>query len=206
MTLESPLDSKEIKLVNTKGNQPWIFTGGTDAEAEATILRPPDRKSRLIVKDPMLGKIEGRRRRGWQRMRWLDGWHHWLNGHEFEQTPETVKDREAWCAACSPWGWQRVGHDLVIKQQEMTMIRIKGSLDESYRNMSLSSKQGKIYHSWNCPRLVEVKGVCWQRPSRGMMTVRGSYTGREVEWDKLYSHLCWTWVFTLLSADGTNLA
>ena len=57
-------------------------------------------------------------------------------------------------------GLQRVGHDLVIKQQEITMIRIKGSLDESYRNMSLSSKQGKIYHSWNYPRLVEVMGVC----------------------------------------------
>ena len=48
----------------------------------------------------------------------------------------------------------------MIKQQEMTVIRIKGSLDESYRNMSLSSKQGKIYHSWNYPRLVEVMGVC----------------------------------------------
>ena len=56
--------------VNTKGNQSWIFTG---AEAEAPILWPPNAKSWLIGKDPMLGKIEGRRRRGWQRMRWLDG-------------------------------------------------------------------------------------------------------------------------------------
>ena len=66
-TLESPLDCKEIKPVNPKGNQSWIFIGRTDAEAEAPILWPPDVKNWLIW---MLGKIEGRRRRGWQRMRW----------------------------------------------------------------------------------------------------------------------------------------
>ena len=72
-TLESPLDSKEIKSVNPKGNQSWIFIGRADAEAEPPILWPPDVKSWLIRKDLMLGKIEGRRRRGRQRMRWLDG-------------------------------------------------------------------------------------------------------------------------------------
>ena len=72
-TLGSPLDCKEIKPVNPKGNQSWIFTGGTDAETEAPILWPPDAKSWLIKKTLMLGKIEGGRRRGWQRMRWLDG-------------------------------------------------------------------------------------------------------------------------------------
>ena len=55
-TLESPLDSKEIKPVNPKGNQPWIFIGRTDAEAEAPILGPPDVKSQLIWKDPDAGK------------------------------------------------------------------------------------------------------------------------------------------------------
>ena len=68
-TLESPLDYKEIKLANSKGNQPWIFTGKTDAEAEAPILWPLDAKSRL-EKTLMMGKIEGKSRR---RMRWLDG-------------------------------------------------------------------------------------------------------------------------------------
>ena len=63
-TLESPLDSKEIKPVHPKGNQSGIFIGRTDAEAEATILRPPDAKNGLIGKDLMLGKIEGRRRMG----------------------------------------------------------------------------------------------------------------------------------------------
>ena len=63
-TLESPLDCKVIKPVNLKGNQPWIFIGSTDAEAETPILWPPDAKSWLIVKYCMLGKIEGKRRRG----------------------------------------------------------------------------------------------------------------------------------------------
>ena len=68
-TLESPLDCKEIQPVHLKGNQSWIFTGRTDAEAETPILRPPDMKNWLIRKDPDAGKDW----RGWQRMRWLDG-------------------------------------------------------------------------------------------------------------------------------------
>ena len=70
-TFESPLDCKEIKPVNPKGSQPWIFIGRTDTEAP--VLWPPDVKSRLLEKSPMLGKIEARRRSGWQRMRGLDG-------------------------------------------------------------------------------------------------------------------------------------
>ena len=70
-TLESPLDSKEIKAVNPKGDQPSIFVCRTDAEAEAPILWPPDVKNQLTGRDLMLGKKEGRRR-GQQRMRWLD--------------------------------------------------------------------------------------------------------------------------------------
>ena len=65
--------SKEIKLVNPEGNLSWIITGRTDAETEAPTLRPPDGKSQLLEKTLMLEKIEGRRRRGQQRMSWLDG-------------------------------------------------------------------------------------------------------------------------------------
>ena len=73
-TPESPLDSKEIKPVNPKGNKSWIFIGRTDAEAEAPILWPSDVRSQLTGKKSlMLGKTEGRRRKGQQRMRWLDG-------------------------------------------------------------------------------------------------------------------------------------
>ena len=71
-TLESPLNCKEIKPVSPKGNQPWILIGRTDAEADAPILWPPDRKSQLTGKDPDAGK-DWRQEKGWQRMRWLDG-------------------------------------------------------------------------------------------------------------------------------------
>ena len=72
--LESPLDSKEIKPVHPKGNQSWIFTGRTDAEAETPILWPPDEKNWLIWMTLMLGKTDGGRRRGWQRMRSWIAW------------------------------------------------------------------------------------------------------------------------------------
>ena len=70
--LESPLDSKETKPLNPIGNQPWIFIGRTDTEAEAPILSIPDVASSLTGKDPDAGKTEGKRRRRWQRIRWLD--------------------------------------------------------------------------------------------------------------------------------------
>ena len=82
-TLESPLDCKEIQPVQAKGNQSWIFIGKTDAEAQIPILWPPDAKSWLIWKDIDAGKIEGGMRRGWQRMRWLDGVNN-SNGRECE--------------------------------------------------------------------------------------------------------------------------
>ena len=81
-TLESPLDCREIKPVNPKGNQPWIFIGRTDAEAEGPIFWPPDQRTDSFEKTLMLGKIERGRRRGWQDE--MVGWHHWLDGHEFE--------------------------------------------------------------------------------------------------------------------------
>ena len=72
-TLESPLDCKEIQPVHLKADQSWVFIGRTDAEAEAPIPWPPDGSADSLEKTLMLGKIEGRRRRGQQGMRWLDG-------------------------------------------------------------------------------------------------------------------------------------
>ena len=101
-TLESPMDSKEIKLVNPKGNQHRIFIGRTNAETEASVLRPPDAKSQLVGKTLMLGKTEGRRRRGTTGYDMV-GQHHQLNGHEFEQTPGDVEGQGR-LACCSSWG------------------------------------------------------------------------------------------------------
>ena len=82
-TLESPLDCKDIKPLNPKGNQSWTFIGRTDAEAEAPILWPPDAKNWLIGKDPDAGKDWGREEKGTAEDEMV-GWHHRLNGHEFE--------------------------------------------------------------------------------------------------------------------------
>ena len=84
-TLESPLDSKEIKPVNPKGNQPCIFIGRTDAEAKAPILWPRVGKSWLIGKHPDAGKDGGQEEKGVTEDEMV-GWHHWLNGCDFEQT------------------------------------------------------------------------------------------------------------------------
>ena len=97
-TLESPLNSMEIKSANCKGNQPWIFTGRTDAEAKAPILGPPGAKNWLIGKDPDAGRDWGQEEKGV-----TVGWHHWLNGHEFEQAPGD-SERQGTLECRNPWG------------------------------------------------------------------------------------------------------
>ena len=97
-TLESPLDYKEIKPVNPKGNQSRLFIRRTDAEAEAPILWPPDVKSQLIGEDPDAGKDWGQEEKETTEDKMV-GWHHQLSGHEFGKLQEIVQDREARHAA-----------------------------------------------------------------------------------------------------------
>ena len=102
--LERPLECKEIKPFNPKGNQSWIFIGRTDAEAETPILWPPDVKNWLIGKDPDAGKDWRWEEKGMTEDEMV-GWHHWHDGHEFEWLQELVMDREGWCAAVHGSEW-----------------------------------------------------------------------------------------------------
>ena len=101
-TLESTMDSKEIKPINPKRNQSWIFIGRTDAEAEAPMLWPPDVKSWLTAKDPDAGKDWRQVEKGAKEDK-IVGWHHRLKGHEFEQTPGDRRGQRS-LACCSPRG------------------------------------------------------------------------------------------------------
>ena len=114
-TLESPLYWKEIKPVHPKGNQPWIFTGRTDAEAEAPTLWPGDTKSWLTGKDPNVGKDWGNEEKGAAEHEML-GWHHWF---QWTWANSGRKWRTDEPGVLLPMGSQRVKHDLATKQQQL---------------------------------------------------------------------------------------
>ena len=113
--LESPLDCKEIQPVHPKGNQSWIFIGRIDAKAQTPILWPPDAKNWLIWKVPDAGKDWRQEEKGMTEDEMV-GWHHWLNGHEFEQAPGDGEGQGS-LVCCSSWG-HRVRHVLVTGEQE----------------------------------------------------------------------------------------
>ena len=130
-TLESPLDCKEIKPVNPKGNQSWIFIGRIDAEAENPIFWSLDVKERpwcwekslmkrLIWKDPDVGKDWRPEEKGMTEGEMV-GWHYWLNGHEFEQTPG-VGDGQGKLGCCSPQGREELD---VTEQLKWTEAELK---------------------------------------------------------------------------------
>ena len=111
-TLESPWDCKEIQLVHPKGDQSWVFFGRNDAKAETPVFWPPHEKSWLIGKDSDAGRDWGQEEKGMTEDE-MAGWHHQLNGHEFEWTPG-VGDGQGGLVCCDSWG-HRVGHDWVTE-------------------------------------------------------------------------------------------
>ena len=155
-TLESPLDFEEIKPVNPKGNQSWIFIGRTDAEAEAPILWPPDMKNRLIGKDHDAGKDRGQEEKGTTEDEMV-GWHHRLNGHAFEQTPGDGEGQGN-LVCCRPWACkesgttERVNNDNKIKttmKSHLTLVRT-ATIWNIYKESVLQSMEakGKLLQSW----------------------------------------------------------
>ena len=101
-TLESPLDCKEIQPVHSEGDQSLVFFGRTDAKAKTAVLWPPHSKSWLIGKDSDAGRDWGQEKKGTTEDE-MAGWHHWLDGHEFEWTPG-VGDGQGGLACCDSWG------------------------------------------------------------------------------------------------------
>ena len=146
-TLESPLDCKEIKPVNPKGNQSWIFIGRTDAEVEAPTLRPPDVKSRHTRKDPGAEKDWGQKEKGVTEV----GWHHWLNGHEFEQIPGDSEGQGS-LACCSPWGHKTSRHNWVTEQQPSSPAEVPvASFEKSKWNWCQTPIFEKLKKNQNGP-------------------------------------------------------
>ena len=115
-TPESPLDCKEIQPVHPKGNQSWIFIGRIDAEAETPMLWPLMRRAVSLEKTLMLGKIEGRRRREWQRMRWLDDINS-IHDMNLSKLWEMVKNRKV--GMLQSMRSQRVRHNWATEQQQL---------------------------------------------------------------------------------------
>ena len=144
-TFESPLDHRETKPVKPKGNQSWIFTGRTDAEADTPILWPPDVKNWLIWKDPDAGKDWRQEEKGTTKDEMIE-WHHWLHGHGFEQAPG-VGDGQGSLACCSPLGrkesdttewlnWlTEAMREVCIKLLEIIVTRVKRSPFMSNKNV-----------------------------------------------------------------------
>ena len=146
-TLESPLDYKEIKPANLKGNQPWIFIGSSDVETP--VLWPPDAKNQVIEKDPDAGK-DWRREEKEMTEDEMVGWHHWLNGHEFEQSSGR------WWGTGKPgvlqsMVLQRVGHNWLTEQQHKTSLTLKQELGEA--KIHITKSIFSLAKAWNnaCP-------------------------------------------------------
>ena len=164
-TLQSSLDSKEVKLVNPKGNQSWIFTGRTDAEAETLILWPPDAKSQLTGKSPDAGNDWGHEEKRVTEDEMV-GWHHQLNGHEFQQAPGDGEEQGS-LECCRPWGCK-----------ESDMIERLNNNHHPWSPLHRVLHPGGWPHSFSCPVILTREG--------GLSCLNLSVSNLEMGW-------LWTW-------------
>ena len=164
-TLESPVDFKEIKSVHPKGNQLWIFIGRTDAEAKAPIVWPPDTKSWLIRKDPDAGKDWRQEEKGMTENE-VVGWHHHLNGHEFEQALGDGEGQGS-LVCFSLWGHKESDMTEWL-ENKLANVEQQGELGiGSYFHWSLW-RQSPHPHllwgiSWGCLMAMDSKVKSWER-------------------------------------------
>ena len=134
-TLESPLDCKEIQLVNPKGDQSWVFTGRTDAEAEAPIHWPPEAKNWLIGKDPDAGQDWGQEKKGMTEDEMV-GWHHQLHEHEFGWTTG-VSDGQGGLACCGSWGCKELD---TTERLNWTELNWASELNWTYKGNNVNTR------------------------------------------------------------------
>ena len=162
-TLESPLDCKEIQLVHPKGNQSWIVIGRTDAEAEIPILWPPDLKNWLIGKHPDAGKDWRWEEKGMTKDERV-GWHHQLNGREFEQALG-VGDGQGRLVCCSPWGGKELDMTKWLNwTKEMathsSIFAWKIPWTEEPGRLQSMGSQG-VRHDWATEHKMSYGGIIW---------------------------------------------
>ena len=139
------LDCKEIQQVHPKGDQSWVFIGGTDVEAETPVLWPPHAKSWLIEKDPDTGKDWGQEEKGMTEDETVR-WHHWLNGHGFGWTPG-VGDGQLGLACCGSWGCKELD---MTEWLNWTEVREINHSDSIFLSEDCLAIQAFLYFHTNC--------------------------------------------------------